>query len=141
MRTIVVPLSAVDLAETLAAMRCWLDKYRVQSSMFDCNRVGDGSLRMELGFAAEDDAEAFAAAFCDRRSSGPASRRSRLRSKGPAGRSRSVRGSARARQHQRLELRQKPQALRIFERHPATIPRDQPFILQLMQHPVDVRRG
>jgi hypothetical protein len=62
MRTIMVRLSAVDIAERMAEMRLWLDEHRYEPSTFLYNEEGtDVSIR--VAFKIDDEATAFSVRF------------------------------------------------------------------------------
>ena len=140
MHTIMLSLQAADLAEAMAAMRCWLDEHRVQPATFTYKEADKGNLAIKLAFALGAEAEVFAAAFGSRQASDPIPPRQAAPA-APPPLSRLMHVSSRARRRQRLELRQQPKARRIFEGHSAVIHRNQSLAFQLVQHPVDMRRA
>lgn len=126
MRTIMLPLCTADLAEAMAAMRCWLDGHCVQPSIFTYEAVGEGMLMIKLAFALGAEAEAFADAFGGRQADDPIPLRQAALAASPFLR-RLMPAGTRARRRQRLELRQKPKALQVLKGHPMMIHRNQPL--------------
>jgi hypothetical protein len=110
MRTIMLPLCTADLAEAMAATRCWLDHHRVQPSIFTCEAVGEGILTIKLAFALGAEAEAFAEAFGGRQADDPIPLWQAAPAAPPPLR-RLMPACSQARRRQWLELCQKPKAL------------------------------
>jgi len=63
MRTVILRLPKVDLADRMASMRTWLDERRFGSTGFRCNDLGNGEIEARLDFENKDQADKFVAAF------------------------------------------------------------------------------